>query len=104
VTITNVCPACPQPIKQTQNVHRRSTIEVAGRLIGQNDLGLVAESTRDRDPLPLTTRESRWQMLGAVGEPNLLQQLRCPLARRPRRPASKQRRELDVLRSRQLLV
>ena len=40
-------------------------IEVAGRLIGHDDVRVIDERPRNRDPLPLTTR----QFIGLMARP-----------------------------------
>src|SRR5262245_2651017 len=50
-------------------------VEAAGRLVGEEDLGLVGERARDRHTLLFTTRELRRIVVGAVAESNLLEKL-----------------------------
>ena len=97
VTITQRLPGRAQAVEQPEHVQGRGAVEVAGRLVGEHDERLVAERAGDRDPLTLAARERRGQMLGAVGEPDLLQQLRGPASRRARRAPGQQRGQLDVL-------
>jgi hypothetical protein len=65
-------PGRTEAVEQPEDLQSGGAIEVAGRLVGEDDERLVAERARDRDPLPLTARERRGQMLGSVGEADLL--------------------------------
>ncbi len=46
------------------------TVQIAGRLIANQDGGIGDQSARDGDSLLLSTRQFAWGMLAAVGEPH----------------------------------
>jgi hypothetical protein len=86
-----------QAVKEPEHVQGCGAVEIAGRLVGEHDVWLVAERAGDRDSLPLAARERRGQMLGSICEPDLFQQLRGPASCRARRAPGQQRGQLDVL-------
>src|SRR4029450_8281521 len=43
--------------KQREHLERRRAVELAGRLVGEDDLGLVGQRDGDRDALPLAARQ-----------------------------------------------
>ena len=65
--------------QQLQDLLGRTTVEVAGGLVGEDQLGLVHEGPGDGDPLALTTRELRRPVVQALAEPHELQSLLGPL-------------------------
>ena len=75
VTITQRLPGRAQALEEPQHVQGRGAVEVAGRLVGQDDQRLVAQRAGDGDPLALAARQRRRQMPGPVGEPDPFQQL-----------------------------
>lgn len=50
-------PFAAEPLEQIQKARRRRRVEAAGGLICEQDLGFVGQGPRDRDSLPLATRE-----------------------------------------------
>src|SRR5690606_29448253 len=46
----------------------RGTVEVAGRLVGEDNLRTIGECARDRDALALATRHLLRQLVGVLGE------------------------------------
>ena len=56
-------------------------VEVAGRLVGEQDLRVVGESPDDRDALLLAAREPRRAMPETRGEADAVEQLRRFAAR-----------------------
>jgi hypothetical protein len=71
-------PAVVQIAQQFQHIRPRHGIEVAGRLVGEQQLRIANHGTGDRHPLPLAAG----QLIGAVGQavphPHLLQGLCGP--------------------------
>src|SRR5206468_3453406 len=64
-------------------------VELAGRLVGEDDTRLGRERPRDRDALLLAARQLRREVTRAVAEPDLFQALVRPPA--PLRAAQVQR-------------
>ena len=54
-------------------------IEIAGRLIGQNDGWIIYQSPRDRDALPLTAGKLVRLVVQTITEPHFLQHVRGAL-------------------------
>ena len=68
-------------------------IQLAGRLVGQNQPGLQRDRPRERDALRLATRQLVRDLVGYVCQPKRLQRRQCPGLRREfvvprRRPVS----------------
>ena len=72
-------------------------VEVAGRLVGENAVGLAGERARDRHPLALAARELRWPMAEPLAEADLAQHRRRPLARLVATEAADAQRHGDVV-------
>ena len=68
-------PVVVQLVEETQYLGRRSAVEIASRLVGEDDLRFVRQSTGDGNTLTLPTGKLRGQMAAAVGEPDLLEHL-----------------------------
>ena len=81
-----------ESLEEPQHLQGGGAVEVAGRLVGQHELRLVGESPGDRHPLALTTRERRREVLGAIGEPDLFEQLFGTASRRPGSASGEKRR------------
>ena len=62
-------------LEQVHDLARHQRIEVAGRLVGEQEARLAGERARDRDALLLAARELRRQVLHARGEADELQRL-----------------------------
>src|SRR3990172_1152694 len=62
-------------LQQLQDSTPRAGIQVAGRLVGEHNLGLVDECPGDGNPLLLPARELVWFVLSAVGQTNQAKQL-----------------------------
>ena len=45
-------------------------VEVAGRLVGEDDRGIARDRARDRDPLLLATRQLRRHVLEPIAQPD----------------------------------
>jgi 3'-phosphoadenosine 5'-phosphosulfate (PAPS) 3'-phosphatase len=63
-----------QPQQQGSNHLRSFVIEVAGRLITQQELRLRYERTRQRDALLFTAGKFRWSMIETVSKTNLFEE------------------------------
>src|SRR5438034_7638999 len=73
-------------------------IEISGRLVGEENMRLVCQRARNRDPLLLTAGELRREVLRPAGKTDRLQQLlHTSLARLSGQPVRRER-HLDVLR------
>ena len=83
------------PSQQAEHVARRLAVELARRLVGEHDVGVVGEGHRDRGPLLLAAAEPVGPVGRAVLEPDEVQQLER--ARLPPLPAVEDHRHLDVL-------
>ena len=73
----------PQELHDVPAVGR---VEVAGRLVGQDDRRIVGERARERDPLLLPAGQLGRVVMGAPGEADLFEQslrARCRASRRP---------------------
>src|SRR4029077_20019666 len=76
-------------------------IQVSGGLVGENDLGLMHDRSRDRHTLLLTARELAGTMVSSYGHRDQLEYLLdTGLDRCPPLPAQQQRKG-DILRCRQ---
>ena len=71
--------------EQLEDLAARPRVEVAGRLVGEDDLRPGDERARDRDALLLSARQLRRTMVEPVFEPDRLDQLIEPACRACRR-------------------
>src|SRR5207244_8285381 len=78
-------------------------VERAGRLAGEQERGLVGERARDREPLPLTSREHAGQLGGFVRQSEQIEQLACSQLGPATWRAGDGGREGDVLQRRGVL-
>ena len=83
--------------EEAHDVAAGGRVEVAGRLVGQDDLGVHRQGTRDGDPLHLTPGQLRRLVLHAVGEADPLEELLDPLPPPAGRHSAEEERQLDVL-------
>jgi hypothetical protein len=60
--------------QQLDHLAARRTIEVAGRLVGQQDRGIVGERPGDCDPLLLAARQLRRVVMRAIRQPHFGEQ------------------------------
>jgi hypothetical protein len=90
-----------QVAQEPEHLRARARVQVARRLVGQDELGIGEERPGDRDPLLLASRELRRQVIGAVRQPDPVQQGRCALARCVVRAAGDERGKEHVLLSAQ---
>src|SRR5260370_13646834 len=57
--------------QRRHDVFGRCPVEVAGRLVAQEQTRPAAEGAGDRDPLPLAARELRRTLLATIGQASL---------------------------------
>lgn len=57
------------------NRARGLAIEISRRLIGKDDVGLVAESAGDGDTLLLSSRQELGRVVGAIGQADFIKQI-----------------------------
>ena len=91
--------------QQRRDSFRRGAVEVAGRLVAQEQPGRAHQRARDGDPLPLAARQLARPMIDAVFEPDLLTSSTGPpasLAILPPSSFGDKRRNQDVLEHRAL--
>ncbi len=74
----------------------RPGVERPRRLVGEKHLRLVGQSARQRHRLALATRELSRDVLGALAQPHLLEQLTAPLTALAPAEAAGEQRRLDV--------
>ncbi len=58
----------PQVLEQADDLVPGALVKVAGRLVGEQHLGLLDQRPGDGDPLLLTAGQLRRQVPGAVGQ------------------------------------
>jgi hypothetical protein len=92
-----------QDLEEPQDLEGGRAVEVAGRLVGEDDERLVGERPGDRDALALAAGQRRGQVIGARAEPDLAEQLDGPPSRPPGRASGQEGRQLDVLPRGQLV-
>src|SRR4051794_15735472 len=66
-----------QRLQQLDDAHARVAIEVAGRLVREENAWPIRERARDGHALLLSARELRGVVIEAVREPNPLQDVAC---------------------------
>ena len=80
--------------EQIDDLPAGGAVEIAGRLVGEQDRRIVGERARDRDALLLAARELRRIVMPAVRQPDVREQ------RRGRAPARRARRRSPSARGR----
>ena len=85
VIVTIVDPAACSSCSSARMLRAGARVEVAGRLVGEQDRGPPDERPRDRHPLALAARELRRRVREPVRQPDGVQRLARP--RPPRAPA-----------------
>src|SRR5262245_31252653 len=85
--------------EQRQRLLRRSRVQVAGRLVGQNKIGVGDDSAGDGDALLLTAGELARQMAQAVTQPDQVQRRRRVLHTLALLQIGQLQRQFDVLES-----
>ena len=95
MTSTSVTPrVLPYVQQQIEHVAPVRAIEIAGRLVGEDQRRIVGQRARDRNALLLAARELRRIVMAAIVQPDFVEQrLR---ARRRIAPAGDLHRHLDV--------
>ena len=74
VTMTTVLPSSTRRPNRLKTASAVATVEVARRLVGDEQRRIVRERARDRDALLLAARRSRRQLVGLVGHPDFVEQ------------------------------
>ena len=90
-----------QILHQRQDVGAGLRVEVAGRLVGQQDRRIHGQRARDRDALALAARELVGKMIQARAQLHQVEQLARPIVDLLARPAAQMQRQRDVLDARQ---
>ena len=104
VTIRIVCVLRVEPMEQRHDVLGRRRVEVAGRLVAEQQRRLGHERACDRGALPLTTGELKRLVLHALREPDARQGLRRAIAAVARwHITAILERQLDVLQRRRAM-
>ena len=62
-----------QFLKDCEHLHAGLAIEIAGGLVGQNQIRFVHQRSSDRHPLLLPTRKLTGQVFGPIGQAHLLE-------------------------------
>ena len=96
-------PGTVEGIEQVHNVVAGGGVEIAGRLVGQNHMRVVDQSSRDRHPLLLSSRKLRGPVAEPAREADQLRQLEAALAAAGQRRPLVGERHLDILHHAQLL-
>ena len=68
-----------QRLEQLEDSVTGGVVEIAGRLVGKQDLWGVCECARNRDPLLLATGQLGGEVVSSALEPDALDQLARPL-------------------------
>ena len=86
-----------QPAEQFQDLGATLAVEGTGRLVGQDDRGVVDERPRDRESLPLATGQDGRKLLCSVAEPEQIQGVTSPRHHGRSAQAPEHRSEGNVL-------
>ena len=86
--------------EQLEHLRRRRAVELARRLVSEDERRPVRQGNRDRDALLLATGQAIRPVVGAIGEPDEIEQLLGAAA--PVASACKDHGQLDVLGRRQV--
>ena len=89
-------------VEQVEHDRRGPAVEVAGRLVGEQERGFVRERACECDPLRLATAQVRRPVVGAVRDPHRGEQLVGPGASPATVDGAERHGELDVLASGQV--
>ena len=85
VISTSVAPSEASSCSSVDDLAAGPRVEVAGRLVGEDDQRPLGDRARDRDPLALASGELRRAVGEPVAEPDALERRAAPPARRSRR-------------------
>ncbi len=99
VTMTTVWPSRTSSANSVEQALRRVRIEVAGRLVGEQDRRRVGQRARHGDALLLSARQRARELVGLIGDAEPVEQVRAR-ARGVRAPASACRNPSAASRSR----
>ena len=88
-------------VEEVGDVLAGGLVELARRLVGDEQHRIVRQRPRDGDALHLAARELRRQMIRAIDQLHVLEQRARPRAARRRGDAGFGLRQLDILRCRQ---
>ncbi len=72
-----------EPLQQPHHQGRRLLVEIARRLVGQDDRGVGHDGPRDRDPLLLSAAELAGVVIVPVGDPDEFERRRDALVPLP---------------------
>ncbi len=97
VISTSVAPSAASSCNRRDHLAPGPRVEVAGRLVGEDDLRALGDRARDRDPLALAARQLRRPVGQPVPEPDTLERGPCGLPAIARRRARVQHAGRDVL-------
>ena len=96
VTSMTVLPCRCSSLKRREDLLARLRVESARRLVGEEERGRVREGARDRDTLPLASREPRGQHVRLLRDSDALEQLERAAAAFLAADARIEERKLDV--------
>jgi hypothetical protein len=85
-----------QLLQQGENFPAGSLVQIAGRLIGKQDIGLTHKGARQRDALLLSAGEFAGQVSGAVFQTHFLEPTDCLLESGVSAFAPRQQRQSDI--------
>ena len=83
--------------EKRQNLACRLLVEIAGRLVGDEEPGPMRDRRAQRDSLLLSARELARQRVGTIGQANSLEELACARRRRGGGNTGQAERERDQL-------
>src|SRR6266581_4676441 len=86
-----------QLLQDIDNLHGGTAVEIAGRLIGQQDRGPVYQRASNRDALLLSAGELRWVMQLAIRQSYQFERVIGPLQAFLAADAGIKSRQLDIL-------
>ena len=83
-------------LEQIHDLDRGLGIQRTRRLVGQEDIRIVYQRTRDRDALHLSAGHLIWLFVQLIAEPDLFQRLCCPTLALGLSDAGDRQRELNI--------
>jgi hypothetical protein len=94
-------PGCALPLdhvaQERQHRRRAVRVEIAGRLVGEDQCRAMHQRARDRDPLQLASRELARPAAGALGEADCREHLAHPLVDHATGLPLQRERQRDIL-------